>query len=97
VGSNFNPNFRYGVFGGGTYGTSHVDLNSPIPPGQYERIQKIYGGYYLGLHFDMECPMGAWTFVTGILAEWTYDNLHVLPGSNAIEGVNLLWNVGLRY
>jgi len=97
VGSNYNPNFRFGVFGGGTWGTSHVDLNSPIPFGNYERIQKIYGGGYAGIHFDVEVPMGAWTFVTGVRGEWTYDCLHVLPGNNNIQGVNLLWNVGLRY
>ena len=97
VGSFFNPNFRFGFDGGGTYGTSHVDLNSPVAPGLYERIQKVYGGAYAGVHFDMEVPLGAWTFVTGVRVGWTDDFLHVLPGNNTIEGINLLWNVGVRY
>lgn len=97
VGSDFNPNFRFGVNAGATYGSSHVDLNSPIAPQQFERIQGVYAGAYIGLHWDMEIPLGGWTFLTGIKAYWTDDFLHVLPGDDNILGINLLWNVGFRY
>jgi hypothetical protein len=100
VGSYFNPNFRYGADGGAQYGTSHLDLNTTdtaVTTEGYERIQKIYAGAYAGAHFDMEMPMGAWTFVSSIRGEWVYNSLHLLPGNNTIQGFNLLFSVGLRY
>jgi hypothetical protein len=97
VGSFWDPNFRYGVDGGARYGSSHVDLNSIVAPGGYERVQKIYAGAYAGLHFDAEIPLGAWTAVAGVRGEWAYSDLHVLPGSNRINELTLMLNLGLRY
>ena len=97
VGSFWSPNFRYGLDGGARYGTSHLDLNTTALGGGYERIQKIYGESYAGIHLDMEVPQGAWTFVAGMRAEWSYSFLHLLPGTNSLYSINLLLNMGVRY
>jgi hypothetical protein len=98
TGGSWAPNFRYGVDGGARWGTSHVDLNVEAQPQVYDRVQKIFGATYAGLHLDAEFPVGAATLLFGVRGEWAYNFLHLLPSqSTSLHNINVLLTAGVRY
>jgi hypothetical protein len=91
-------NLRFGIDGGAKWGTSHIDLGQVGSPQVYIRSQDIYGGAYAGLHADMEVPMGAWTFLSGVRGEWSYDKMDLIPHlRTSLNNINLLFTIGVRY
>ena len=66
----------------------------------YRRQSDVFGAVFVALHSDIEMPMccGAYTFISGIRAEWNYNWTDVLPqNKNDLQDVNLLWTIGFRY
>lgn len=99
VGNATCNNLCVGFDGGARWGTSHVDLNVTTIPDGYNRIQRVFGEYFAGFRANLEIPMGGWTFLTGMRAEYTYSDLHVLPDhqNTALHGLNLMLTMGVRY
>lgn len=99
IGGMWDANFSYGFDGGARMGSSHVELNNlaTFPPG-LRRVQDVYFASFAGLHFDMEVPMGAWTFVSGVRAVWSFTGMDFIPGANTnLSDLGLLLTVGVRY
>jgi hypothetical protein len=93
---------RVGLETGGRWGYEHVNLNLIIndPSGQNSFLEKskVYGGYYIGAHADLEVPMGSWVWVCGLRAEWGINWGTVIPlQNNNIQDINLLFSTGFRY
>lgn len=98
TGSCAGGNWRYGIDGGGRWGTSHLDLNPVSDPGGYARTQDVYGAAFAAVHVDWEKPMGAWTLVLGLRGEWSYSFMDLLPNqSTRLHDANVLLNVGVRW
>jgi len=99
---------RLGLETGGRWGGEHINLNliaddprSP-PDIQSQRIFlerfKVYGGYYLAAHADIEVPKDSWVWFAGFRAEWAVNFGDVIPfQNNTLFDVNLLLTTGFRY
>jgi hypothetical protein len=100
-------NLRFGFETGGRWGGQHVNMNliinNPLvtsvdPRGTFLERYKVYGGYYLAAHIDMEVPMGSWVWFGGFRAEWALDFGNVIPfQNNTGQDINLLLSTGFRY
>ena len=100
VGACDGCNLRYGFDAGTRWGTQHVDMNIVGIEGGYLRSHDLFGAAYVGLHFDLEVPMGGWTFFTGIRGGGTYTFGGDVVGANinsSLHEVNALWTIGVRY
>lgn len=98
VGQAAQSNSRWGVDTGGRWGTSHVDLVPTADLGNYLRRRSIFHSVYIGAHADWEQPMGNWIFFAGVRGEFDYTFLNVVPPNGSdIVGVNLLFQMGVRY
>ncbi len=98
VGSGSGCSFRSGFDVGGRYGTSHLDMNIAGIPGGYLRQRDTYAAGFLGVHLDLEVPMGGWTFFSGLRGEYGYSNLNLITGTNtSVHDINVLLNMGVRY
>ncbi len=99
TGSEADWNFRIGTDVGGRWGTAHVDLDPLTDPSiTYSRRQKVFHGVYLGLHTNLEFPMGGWIGFIGTRAEWSYDWMNIIPPLKGdVQNINLLLTGGVRY
>lgn len=98
VGHEDGWNFRYGVDLGGRWGTSHVDLVPQSQVDVYSRRQKVFHGFYVGSHLDVEHPFGGWIWFGGLRVQYGVDWSDVAPpiaGDN--QFVNILLSTGFRF
>lgn len=93
-----HSNSRWGVDLGGRWGTSHVDLVPTANLNNYLRKRAVFHSVVLGTHADWERPMGNWILFAGLRGEFDYTFLNVVPPNGSdIVGVNLLFQMGVRY
>lgn len=94
-------NWRLGGDFGGFLGSSHVDLNvlnDPNDPNGYRRRHDVIGGSIVGLHLIGERHFDGWNMMFGVRAEWLYNRLDLLPGSDGdFHDVNFLLTGGIRF
>ena len=91
-------NLRVGSDVGGRWGTAHVDLVPFNEVGGYSRRQKVFHGFYLGFHSNIEVPMGGWIWFAGTRVEYGYDWMDILPPLKGdVQNANLLFTGGVRY
>lgn len=94
-------NFRVGVWVGGRYGTSHIDVNPLGVTNQangYARRQNVFEGVVVGAHWSVDVPMGGWVFFAGGRAEYGHDWTNLAPPIEGnIHSVNLQFTLGVRY
>lgn len=91
-------NLRVGSDVGGRWGTAHVDLVPFNDPGGYSRRQKVFHGFYIGFHSNIEVPMGGWIWFAGTRVEYGYDWMDILPPLKGdVQNANLLFTGGVRY
>jgi hypothetical protein len=88
-----NAGWRFGIDGGGRYGTAKVEFN------QITHRTDPVGGAFVSLHGDLEYPCGCCTFLVGFRTEWAYNWMHILQIQNNsdMEDVNFLITAGVRY
>ena len=85
-------NWRVGADAGGRYGTQTLSLD------QVGHVNSVVGGAYAAAHMDVEVPWKAIVFFAGGRLEWAYSNSSILQAnSGAVQDLNLLLNVGIRY
>jgi len=67
-------------------------------PNLYNRRQKVYEGFFVSAHADVEAPCGGWIWFGGLRVqygiEWT-NIVPPLPGD--IQYINLLLTTGFRF
>jgi len=100
VGCDEGSNLRFGADVGGRLGSSHVDLNAvgQAIPNDYVRIHDVYGGPFIGLHADLEFPMGGWTGTLGFRTEWAYSYIDLVTGdNNSLHDINFLFSAGVKF
>ncbi|WP_020471161.1 hypothetical protein [Zavarzinella formosa] len=97
VGGRWDAFYSYGVDGGGRWGTGHVDYQPITDPDGYRRVHDVFGQTYVGAHYNLNIPMGGWTFVTGGRVEVGYTFSDLYPTGGSFWEVNFLFNVGVRY
>lgn len=92
--------WRFGVDGGGRWGTARLDLFDASQGSNFRRVNDVYSGVFAALHTDFELPRGAFTFIVGFRAQWSYNWMDFIqtPGINGdIQDVSLLGNFGMRF
>jgi hypothetical protein len=99
VGRYCDTNIRYGFEAGARWGTQHLDLNIVGTNDGYLRHQDGFGEAYAGIHFDMDIPMGGWTFFTGFSSEFVYTfSGAIIPNVNTnLHELNTMLTAGVRY
>jgi hypothetical protein len=97
VGGLFDANLSYGWDAGGRWGAGHVDLNPVLQPGFYRRHYDVFGQPFVGLHADLNVPVGAYTYVMGGRLEWNYTSSDILPKQGSFQEISVLFQMGLRY
>lgn len=98
-------NWRAGMDLGGSWATTHLDLNDITNTLQfeapaYERLRDVAGGMFVSLHSDVEVPLGGWLLQTGVRLEWEYQWSDILARAGVggdLATVNLLWTIGVRF
>ncbi|HEY3787218.1 MAG TPA: hypothetical protein VGL71_00130 [Urbifossiella sp.] len=91
-------NFRIGTDVGGRWGTAHVDMVPLDDPGGYSRRQAVFHGTYLGLHTNLEFPLGGMVGFFGSRVEWSYDWMNIVPPIKGdVQNINLLFSGGVRF
>ncbi len=85
--------WRFGIDGGGRYGTAKLELN------QVQHRTDTIAGLYAAAHTDVEYPCGCCTFQAGIRVEFDYTWMDILQQQNDadLEEINLLFTVGARF
>lgn len=98
LGMNPAANWRVGGDIGGSWGTSHVDLNPVADTSNYLRKSGVTHGVFLGTHASWEKPMGAYVLFGGLRTQvgYTWTNL-VAPVGGDIIDVSFLLTAGVRY
>jgi hypothetical protein len=105
--------WRVGIDAGGSYGSAAVMMNIDTIPGVpavandgtlttvhlLRRRSSVFGSAFVGLHSDLEVPMGCCIYYAGFRAEWGYTWSSILQAQNPgdIMDVNLLMEVGVRF
>lgn len=85
-------NWRVGFDGGGRYGSEMADFN------EIRHRTDTIAGVWAAVHTDLEIPCGCCTYYVGVRAEWDYTWSDILQGSDAdVQGINLLFNFGVRF
>jgi hypothetical protein len=99
VGRYWDTNVRYGFDAGARWGSQHLDLNIIGTNDGYLRHQDGFGAAYAGIHFDVDIPMGAWTFFGGVSSSFVYTfSGALLPGVNTnLHELNTMLTMGVRY
>lgn len=95
-----NWNLRWGIDGGGRWGTSHVDLEVRNEDGfiDYGRQHGATGSLFTAVHTDLEMPMGSWILFGGARFEYDHTWSKPLQGQNGrYHAVYLLGNIGVRF
>lgn len=90
-------NFSYGIDAGARWGTGHTDFNPTSEIEGYRRNHDIFGQSFVSLHAGAELPMGGWTLLMGGRAEWNYTFSDLVPANGSLHGVDLLFQIGVRY
>ena len=91
-------NLRFGTDVGGRWGTAHVDLVPTDEVEGYSRRQKVYHGFYVGFHSNVEVPIGGWILFAGTRLEYGYDWMDIIPPLKGdVQNVNLLFTSGIRF
>lgn len=98
-------NWRAGADFGGSWATTHLDLNDitnsqPNESPAYKRFRDVAGGMFLAVHSDVEFGMGGWLFQTGVRLEWEYQWSDILQRADLggdLATVALIWSFGVRY
>ncbi len=92
-------NWRFGLDGGGQFGTERLDVNDPGAPfgSNYRRLHDEIGGLYTGLYTDITIPCQSCSVLTGFRAEWAYTFSDIVPIMSDISNINLLWTLGVRF
>jgi hypothetical protein len=84
---------RFGLDAGGRWGTAKADFNE-IP----HRTGMLFGAYG-AVHADLLIPCGGcFSFVCGVRGEYDImQNSNLLQETETLQGMSLLFNVGLRF
>jgi hypothetical protein len=85
--------WRFGVDGGGRYGSAKLDLN------EIKHRTDTFGGVYFGLYTDLEIPCCACMIEIGLRGEWAYTWTDLLQTQNNgdLQDLNLMFTIGIRY
>lgn len=99
VGGYCDTNLRYGFEAGARWGTQHLDFNIVGTDNGYLRHQDGFGAAYAGVHFDVDIPMGGWTFFGGVSSSFVYTfSGAIIPGINTnLHELNTMLTMGVRY
>jgi hypothetical protein len=86
-------NFRFGVDGGGRYGTEKLEL------GQLPHVKDVIGGLFAAVHADFEWACGGCVWQAGVRGEYSYTWSDILKTGNNTDTqeINLLFRAGVRY
>jgi hypothetical protein len=86
-------NWRFGVDGGGRYGTADVQFN------EIQHHTGQTGGMYAAIHTDVEYPWRCGILQAGIRYEYNYLWTHLLQAQNGsnYQSSNLLFQIGARF
>lgn len=92
-GSGQGPAWRFGIDGGGSWGTSKVEFTI------IQHSEDVIGRAFAALHSHLEVPRGCCTFLFGARAEWAYTWSSVLQTQNdgEVMDLNLLATIGVRF
>src|SRR5262249_2972658 len=60
------PTWRWGVDGGGRYGTARIEFN------EIQHRSDVIGGLFFAAHTDLEIPCGGCIWQVGVRAEYSY-------------------------
>jgi hypothetical protein len=91
-------NLRIGGLVGGRWGTAHVDEVPVSNPFGYFRRQDVTHGLFLEVHANVEVPLGAVIFFSGVQLQWGYDWTNLAPPfAGDIQNVNVLLTAGIRF
>jgi hypothetical protein len=87
------PVWRFGIDGGGRYGTAKLELH------ELRHRTDTIAGLYIGAHTDVEVPCGCCIFQAGIRFEYDYTWMDILQERNDadVSDINLLLTVGTRF
>jgi hypothetical protein len=88
------PSVRVGADAGVRYGTEKLVLGAP-----FRHENDVIYGALLAVHADVEMPTGCCTFLAGVRGEWDYTWSNIIgPENDAdLQGINLLFNFGVRF
>ena len=93
----WDVNFRFGVDGGGRWGSGHVNLRNPFEEDSYRRHQDTFTQVFVGAMATIEVPFGGWTFLFGGRVEWDYMWSNFLPMESNFQEYTGYLVFGARY
>ncbi|HEX3152022.1 MAG TPA: hypothetical protein VHR66_28370 [Gemmataceae bacterium] len=96
VGGIWDANLSYGWDAGARWGAGHVDLN-PVLESGYRRNYDVFGQPFVGLHAELNIPVGAYTCIMGGRLEWDYTFSDILPKQGSFQEISALFEIGVRY
>lgn len=85
--------WRFGVDGGGRWGTAKADLN------ELPHLTDTIAAVYAAAHTDFDLPCGCCIFHVGFRTEWDYTWSDILQFQNSsdVQDISMLLNFGVRY
>lgn len=90
-------NFRFGMDGGGRWGTGHLDMRNPFEVDSYRRHQDTFTQTFGGVMGTFEVPVAGWTFLLGGRGECAYTWSHFLPTNSNFREITWYVTFGVRY
>ena len=75
---------------------TNIPVSFPAFPSGWRGLNRSYGTY-MAVHTDVELPRGCCTYIVGTRLEWQYDWIGTFGSRSDISGINLLFNVGVRF
>lgn len=92
--------WRVGADAGARWGTTRLDLNTfDVFPMGFRRVNSFHYGPVVGVHSDIEFPIGCCTAIAGVRGEWidVYNNRLFSVESGEVMEFNALLTLGVRY
>jgi hypothetical protein len=93
----WDTNFRFGIDGGGRWGSGHIDLRNPFEVDSYRRKQDTFTQVFVGVMGTAEVPFGGWTFIVGVRGEWDNTWSNFLPLESNFQQFTGYFTFGVRY
>lgn len=91
-------NWRFGLDGGGRWGTVRLDLNASDEDSGFLRENSESQGMYAGFYSDLQFPMGCCTLFGGFRLEYNVTWSDIVPRrDDTMEDLNFLLMAGVRF